>query len=205
MNPGSDSYQTIEGGAEGLFRDRGSRFAAFARHVESEEEIRGHLAALRKKYYDATHHCYAWRLGPRGEASRSSDDGEPPGSAGKPILGQLLSRQLTDVLVVVVRWFGGTLLGVPGLIAAYRGATAGALDNSRIVTMTEEAFFEVLFPYPAMNEVMRVVKGDGPRVVEQAFDNLCRMVLAVPRSDADALAAKLEKVDGVQQEFLYHK
>jgi uncharacterized YigZ family protein len=200
-----DSYQTIDGEAEGLFRDKGSRFMAFARHVESEEEIREHLAALRKKYYDATHHCYAWRLGPRGEASRSNDDGEPSGSAGKPILGQLLSKELTDIAVVVVRYFGGTLLGVPGLINAYREATAEAIAAARIVTMTEEAYFEVLFPYLAMNEVMKIVKADQPRVVEQAFDNLCRMVLAVPRSKEGSFAGKVKKIDGAQIEFLHYK
>ena len=200
-----DSYKTIDGAAEGLFKDKGSRFLSYIWHVESEEEIREHLGTLRKKYYDATHHCYAWRLGPRGEASRANDDGEPSGSAGKPILGQLLSKELTDVLVVVVRYFGGTLLGVPGLINAYREATAEAIDNGRIVTMTEEAYFEVLFPYLAMNEVMRIVKSDQPRVVEQAFDNLCRMVIAVPRSEEEALAGKLRKVDGAQMEFLHYK
>ena len=201
----ADHYKTLRGAGEGLFKDRGSRFWGYAYHVDNEEEIREHLAALKKRYYDATHHCYAWRLGPRGEASRSSDDGEPSGSAGKPILGQLLSQGVTDVLVVVVRWFGGTELGVPGLINAYRQATADTLNNSEIVTVTEEAYYEVLFPYLAMNDVMKIVKADQPRVIEQAFDNLCRMVLAVPRSEEEAFAGKLEKIDGVQPEFLQYK
>ncbi len=201
----ADLYNTIRAAAEGGFRDRGSRFTAFAYHVESEEEIREHLAALRKKYYDATHHCYAWRLGPRGEASRSNDDGEPSGSAGKPILGQLLSREVTDILIVVVRYFGGTELGIPGLINAYRAATAEALDNGQIVTVTEEAVFEVVFPYAAMNGVMKIVKTDKPRVVEQALDNVCRMILAVPRSEGEGLVEKLGKIDGVKVEFLHYK
>lgn len=200
-----DSYKTLRGYAEGLFKDRGSRFSAYAYHVENEEEIREHIAALKKKHYDATHHCCAWRLGPRGEASRSGDDGEPSGSAGKPILGQLLSRGVTDILVVVVRWFGGTELGIPGLIEAYRAATADALDNGEVVVVTEEAYIELLFPYLAMNDVQRIVKADAPRVVEQAFDNLCRMVLAVPRSEEGIFVEKLEKVDGVQVKFLYYK
>jgi uncharacterized YigZ family protein len=200
-----DSYKTLRGNAEGLFKDRGSRFLAYAYPVESEEAVREHLAALKKRHDDATHHCYAYRLGPRGEMSRSSDDGEPSGSAGKPILGQLLSKEITDILVVVVRWFGGTELGVPGLINAYRQATLEALDNGEIVVMTEEAYFEVHFPYLAMNDVMRIVKTDQPCVVEQAFDNLCRMVLAVPRSEEALFVEKLGKVEGAEVEELYYK
>ena len=200
-----DSYKTIRDSAEGLFKDKGSRFISYSYHVENEDEIKEHLSVLKKKYYDATHHCYAWRLGPHGESSRANDDGEPSGSAGKPILGQLLSYGVTDILVVVIRYFGGTLLGVPGLINAYREATVDVLENSDIVTLTEEAYFEVLFPYLAMNDVMKIVKSDQPRVVEQAFDNLCRMVLAVPRSEEGLLTGKLGKVDGAQVEFLQYK
>ena len=200
-----DSYKTIREPAEGLFKDKGSRFISYSYPVGNEDEIKEHLSVLKKRYYDATHHCYAWRLGPRGETSRANDDGEPSGSAGKPILGQLLSYEVTDVLVVVIRYFGGTLLGVPGLINAYREATVNVLENSGIVTMTEEAYFEVLFPYLAMNDVMKIVKSDRPRVVEQSFDNLCRMVLAVPRSEEDLLTEKLGKVDGAQLEFLQYK
>ena len=200
-----DSYKTIREPAEGLFKDKGSRFISYSYPVGNEDEIKEHLSVLKKRYYDATHHCYAWRLGPRGETSRANDDGEPSGSAGKPILGQLLSYEVTDVLVVVIRYFGGTLLGVPGLINAYREASVNVLENSGIVTMTEEAYFEVLFPYLAMNDVMKIVKSDRPRVVEQSFDNLCRMVLAVPRSEEDLLTEKLGKVDGAQLEFLQYK
>lgn len=200
-----DSYKTILGDAEGLFKDKGSRFISYAYHVENEDEIKEHLTVLKKKYYDATHHCYAWRLGPKGESSRSNDDGEPSGSAGKPILGQLLSKEITDILVVVIRYFGGTLLGVPGLINAYREATVDVIENSEVITMTEEAYFEVIFPYLAMNDVMKIVKSDLPRVVEQEFDNLCRMVLAVPRSEEEIMAGKLGKVEGAQTEFMYYK
>ena len=200
-----DSYKTIREPAEGLFKDKGSRFISYSYPVENEDEVKEHLALLKKKYYDATHHCYAWRLGPRGETSRANDDGEPSGSAGKPILNQLFSYDVTDILVVVIRYFGGTLLGVPGLINAYREATVDVLENSDIVTMTEEAYYEVLFPYLAMNDVMKIVKGDQPRVVEQSFDNLCKMVLAVPRSEESILTGKLGKVDGAQVEFLQYK
>ncbi|MCD8185387.1 MAG: YigZ family protein [Rikenellaceae bacterium] len=201
----ADSYKTIREPAEGLFKDKGSRFISYSYHVETEEQVKEYLSTLKKKYYDATHHCYAWRLGPRGALSRANDDGEPSGSAGKPILGQLLSYNLTDILVVVIRYFGGTLLGVPGLINAYRAATVEVLENSQIITLTEEAYFEVLFPYLAMNDVMKIVKIDRPRVVEQSFDNLCRMVLAVPCSEENLLAGKLNQVDGAQVEFMRYK
>ena len=131
--------------------------------MRTEEEIRERLDALRKKYYDATHHCYAWRLGPRGEAFRANDDGEPSGTAGKPILGQLLSNDITDCLVVVVRYFGGTKLGVPGLIAAYRESAAEAIAAAEIVELTVDRTVRLDFPYVAMNAIMRVVKEQQPR------------------------------------------
>ena len=193
-----DHYKTIGSPAEGLFRDKGSRFIAFAFHVENEDEIREHLAALRKKYHDATHHCYAWRLGVRGELSRANDDGEPSGSAGRPILGQLLSYGLTYVLVVVVRYFGGTLLGVPGLINAYRSAAVDAIENSGIIVLADEVYLEAIFPYTAMDGVMKVVKNRRLRVAEQQLDNLCRIVLAVHRGEQTTVADILCKIDGVR-------
>ncbi len=131
-----DTYLTVEAAAEAASRERSSKFLAYAYPVRSEEEIREHLDALRKRHFDATHHCYAWRLGPRGERWRANDDGEPSGTAGKPILGQLLSAEVTDCLIVVVRYFGGTKLGVPGLIAAYREAAAEALAAATVVERT---------------------------------------------------------------------
>ena len=131
-----DSYLTIEGNAEAIFKERSSKFLCYAFHVESEEEIAACLEPLYKRYYDATHHCYAWRLGPFGERFRANDDGEPSSTAGKPILGQMLSREVTNCLIVVVRYFGGTKLGVPGLIAAYKESAAAALDASKVVERT---------------------------------------------------------------------
>ncbi len=197
-----DIYHTIAEPAEGVFKDKGSRFLAYAFPVESEEEIREHLARLKKRYYDATHHCYAWRLGAHGERFRANDDGEPSGTAGRPILGQLLSKGLTYVLVVVVRYFGGTKLGVPGLINAYREATLDVLENSRIVTRTEDAWYEVVFPYTVMNDVMKVVKEEQPVIREQEFDNRCRMVLSIRRSREEGLKGKLSKVEGTELTFL---
>ena len=196
-----DSYRTVAAPAEAACRERSSKFLSWIYPVRTEEEIRERLDALRKRYYDATHHCYAWRLGPRGEAFRANDDGEPSGTAGKPILGQLLSNDITDCLVVVVRYFGGTKLGVPGLIAAYRESAAEAIAAAEIVERTVDTVVEVEFSYLAMNDVMRVVKEEQPRVLTQQFDNLCRMTLAIRQSLAGGMIGKLEKIGGVTLEM----
>ena len=191
-----DSYRTVAAEAEAACRERSSKFLSWIDPVRSEEEIRERLDALRKKYYDATHHCYAWRLGPRGEAFRANDDGEPSGTAGKPILGQLLSNDITDCLVVVVRYFGGTKLGVPGLIAAYKESAAEAIAAAEIVERTVDRTVELDFPYVAMNDIMRVVKEEQPKVVSQTFDNLCSMRLTIRESRAEVLIEKLKKAGG---------
>lgn len=191
-----DRYLTVARDAEAASRERSSKFLAYIYPVKSEEEIRQRLDALRKRYYDATHHCYAWRLGPRGEQFRSNDDGEPSGTAGKPILGQLLSASLTDCLAVVVRYFGGTKLGVSGLIAAYREATAEAIAAAEVVERTVDRTLRVEFPYVAMNDIMRTVKEMQPRIEEQLFDNLCSMRLSIRTSLAGQLAERLRKAGG---------
>lgn len=188
-----DSYRTVAATAEAACRERSSKFLSWIYPVRSEEEIRERLDALRKKYYDATHHCYAWRLGPHGEAFRSNDDGEPSGTAGRPILGQLLSNDITDCLVVVVRYFGGTKLGVPGLIAAYKESAAEAIAAAEIVERTVDRTVEADFPYVAMNDVMRVVKEEQPKVESQNFDNLCTIRLTIRESRAEVLIEKLRK------------
>lgn len=191
-----DRYRTVEGPAEAACRERSSKFLACIYPVCTEEEIHRRLDELRKRYYDATHHCYAWRLGPRGERFRANDDGEPSGTAGKPILGQLLSNDVTDCLVVVVRYFGGTKLGVAGLIAAYREAAAGAIAAARIVERTVDRTVTVDFPYAAMNDIMRVVKEEQPRIAEQTFDNLCRLRLTIRESRSAVLVERLRKAGG---------
>ncbi len=193
-----DSYKTIEGGAEAVFKDKSSKFLAYAWPVEDEGRVKEYLDALRKKYYDATHHCYAWRMGPHGEHFRTNDDGEPSGTAGKPILGQILSCGLTNILIVVVRYFGGTKLGVPGLINAYRESAREVLENCRIVERTVDVHFTLRFAYPAMNGVMRVVKEVNPNVLEQSFDNVCIMRLSIREGEAGRLQTKLEKTEGVE-------
>ncbi|MBQ4279635.1 MAG: YigZ family protein [Rikenellaceae bacterium] len=201
----TDSYQTIAGAAEAVYKEKGSKFLAFAYPVESEDAIRGHLDVLAKKYYDATHHCYAWRLGPRGAEFRANDNGEPSGTAGKPILGQMLSREVTNLLIVVVRYFGGTKLGVSGLIGAYKASAAAALDAAQVVLRTVDAWLEITYSYLAMNDVMRVVKEEQPRIVEQRFDNVCRLVLAIRQSREERLTGRLGDIGGVSIEHMGYK
>ena len=192
----TDSYKTIARPAETTYRQLSSKFLVYAYPVETEEEIKQYLEALRKRWFDATHHCYAWRLGPQGEHFRANDDGEPSSTAGKPILGQLLSQEVTNCLVVVVRYFGGTKLGVPGLIAAYKESTALVLSECEIVERTVDLHVRVEFSYIAMNDVMRVVKEMQPRVLTQEFDNLCTMTLSIREGDSQQLIGRLEKVEG---------
>ena len=191
-----DSYLTIEGNAEAIFKERSSKFLCYAFHVESEEEIAACLEPLYKRYYDATHHCYAWRLGPFGERFRANDDGEPSSTAGKPILGQLLSREITNCLIVVARYFGGTKLGVPGLIAAYKESAAAVLDVATIVERTVDTRIKIDYSYVVMNDVMRIIKEEQPTIEEQIFDNLCSMTLSVRNSKADIVLGRLRKVEG---------
>lgn len=196
METPEDSYLTLAAPAEASLRERSSRFLAYAYPVCSEEEIRERLDALCKRYYDATHHCYAWRLGPRGERFRANDDGEPSGTAGRPILGQMLSHGITECLIVVVRYFGGTKLGVPGLIAAYKEAAAAVIAAAGITERTVDRTFRVQFPYEAMNDIMRIVKDEQPAVRSQEFGNLCTVTLTIRAGRAEALLGKLHKVGG---------
>jgi len=197
-----DSYKTIAAPAEVTYRQLSSKFLAYAYPVETEAEIKEHLDVLRKRWFDATHHCYAWRLGPHGEHFRANDDGEPSSTAGKPILGQLLSQEVTNCLVVVVRYFGGTKLGVPGLIAAYKESTALVLAECEIVERTVDVRIVVSFSYIAMNDVMRIVKDMQPKVVDQQFDNLCTMTLTIREGEAEQLIGRLEKVEGATVEVV---
>ncbi len=202
MTEVSDSYLTIASAAECTMRERSSKFLSFAYPVTDEEQIRTHLDSLRKRYYDATHHCYAWRLGPHGEHFRANDDGEPSATAGKPILGQMLSNNITNCLIVVVRYFGGTKLGVSGLIQAYREAAADVIEQSTIIEKTVDTLLRVDFSYMAMNDIMRIVKEESPTIVEQLFDNLCSLTLAMRQSRAQTLIGKLNKVSGATIEIL---
>lgn len=189
-----DSYKTIKGTAEGYYTEKRSKFYAFAHHVESSEEVKELLAGYRKKYYDARHVCWAYRLGPTGDEFRMNDDGEPSSTAGKPIHGQLLSRKLTDAAVFVVRYYGGVNLGTSGLIEAYREATADALDKAEVEERLVETVIDYSFPYSMMNGVMKTVKDLQPRIVSQTFDNTCIIRLAIRQSMAEQLQARLDKL-----------
>ncbi len=196
-----DSFLTITDAVEIIYKLKSSKFLSYAYPINSEEEIAPLLDALRKKYYDATHHCYAWRLGAKGEKFRANDDGEPSSTAGKPILGQLLSREVTNCLVVVVRYFGGTKLGVSGLIEAYGDSAAEVLEAANIVERTVDVKLNVTFSYISMNGVMKAVKDMQPRIAKQEFDNLCVMQLVIRASEVEKLITKLENVDGVNVEI----
>jgi uncharacterized YigZ family protein len=194
----SEIYYTIEKTATAEFKDRGSRFIAYACPVKSPEEFKATLNEIKKEHPKATHHCFAYRLGLDGNTFRVSDDGEPSGSAGRPILGQIDSKGLVNVLVVVVRYFGGTLLGVPGLIHAYRSAAALALQMTPLVQKQVEQEFRVHFDYTQMNEVMMMVRQYNCRVVRQDIQLFCDMVLAVPGSRVAELSYKLRELRNVE-------
>jgi len=189
-----DEYQTIKNTSEGFYSEKRSKFLAFAHHVESIEEIKELLAHYRKKYFDARHVCYAYMLGAERSDFRANDDGEPSSTAGRPILGQINSAELTDILIVVVRYYGGVNLGTSGLIVAYREAAADALAHATVETRQVEETVVYDFPYVMMNEVMRVVKEMQPRIVGQTYDNTCRIELAIRRSEAEQLRARLSKL-----------
>lgn len=191
----TDEYKTItEVIGEGFYSEKRSKFLAFAHHVETIDEIKDILASYRKKYYDARHVCYAYMLGPDKADFRANDDGEPSSTAGKPILGQINSYDLTNVLVIVVRYYGGVNLGTGGLIVAYRTAAADALDHATIETRLVEEVVTYSFPYPMMNAVMRVIKEMQPRIVSQTFDNTCSISMSIRQEMAPALRDRLEKL-----------
>ena len=190
----SDTYLTIQDKSEGIYTEKRSKFLAFAHPVETIEEIKDLLTDYKKKYYDARHVCYAYMLGPERTDFRANDDGEPSSTAGKPILGQINSRELTNILVVVIRYFGGVKLGTSGLIVAYREAAAEALSAAAVIEKTIEETVTFTFPYVMMNSVMRVVKELNPRIVEQKYDETCIITLAIKRSMAPMLEERLNKL-----------
>ncbi len=198
----SDTYKTVASDARGLFKDRGSRFIAVVIPVSRQEEIKEKLEELRKEYHDARHHCYAWVLGPDRQSWRANDDGEPSGTAGRPILGQINSRELTDILIVVIRYFGGTLLGVSGLINAYRSAAEDALSNARIIEKTVMQTYLVKFPYLAMNDVMRVLKEEECSQAAHSYGNDCSVEISVRSSAAERITERLRKIDGLTASWL---
>lgn len=191
-----DQYHTISENSvgEGYYTEKRSKFLAFAHHVETVEEVKSIVSAYRKQYYDARHCCYAYMLGPEQKAFRANDDGEPSSTAGKPILGQINSAGLTNILIVVVRYYGGVNLGTGGLIVAYRTAAADAIANATIEVRQVEETIKYDFTYPMMNDVMRIVKEMQPQVVDQQFDNTCSITLRIRKREAEQLRSRLNKL-----------
>jgi uncharacterized YigZ family protein len=199
----NDAYQTILTESEGVFRDKGSKFIAYAYPFKDETKLKEILETLKNEHPKARHYCFAYRLTPNRSIFRINDDGEPSGTAGRPILNMLLSKDITNILVVVVRYFGGTLLGVPGLINAYKTATEDALNNAEIITKAIQDVYQVEFPYPAMNDVMKLIKEESLESFDQQFDLACELKLAVNQSEVNKIIARLGDMEGLKAEYLY--
>lgn len=198
----SDTYLTLKQNSEGLFKDRGSKFIGFAFPVRTEVEIKEILQNLRKEHHGARHHCYAWRLGPDKQAYRANDDGEPNNSAGKPILGQIQSNDLTDVLIVVVRYFGGTLLGVGGLINAYREAAAEAIKNNIIIEKHVLFEYSIDFEFIQMNEVMKLLKDLETKIISQDFNEKCKILFYISKQNSTVLIEKIAKLNSIKLNYI---
>ena len=190
-----DTYLTLAKTSEGLYKEKGSKFLAFAIPVSDVEEVKEILKDKRKEYHDARHVCFAYVMGEKGEETRANDDGEPSGTAGKPMLGTLVSKGVTNVLLVVVRYFGGTKLGTSGLINAYREACLDALEQNEVVEKIVESRCDIQFEYPFLNDVMRVVKEENATIVSQNFDNDCTMRISIRKRDEEKLRSRLSKIE----------
>ena len=195
--PMSDTYKTIISEAEGLYKEKGSKFLSFAMPVYTADQAKEIVKEYRKKYYDARHVCYAYMIGAERTDFRANDDGEPSGTAGRPILGQINSRELTNVLVIVIRYFGGILLGTGGLVVAYKEVTADALDRTEIIEKTVDIRISISFDYVLMNDVMRVIKDVNAQITAQTYVNQCMMQLSIRKQDAELLSSKLKKILGL--------
>jgi uncharacterized YigZ family protein len=197
----SDTFKTISTVSEGIYKEKGSKFLSFAMPVRDIEEVKELVKNYRKEYYDARHVCYAFMLGAERNEWRANDDGEPSGTAGRPIIGQINSRGLTNILVIVVRYFGGILLGTGGLVVAYKEATADALNQAEIIEKTVDCHFIVYFDYVLMNDVMRLVKENNAQILSQSYDNDCFMNLSIRKQEADSFIGKIRKIEGLKIEL----
>jgi uncharacterized YigZ family protein len=197
-----DSYQTILTPTEGIFRDRGSKFIAYAFPVKTEEEVKNFLQQIKKDHPTARHYCYAYRFGLDKTVFRVNDDGEPSGSAGRPILNVLFSKEITNIFVVVVRYFGGTLLGVPGLINAYKQATIEALTMADVVNRTVNDVYKLSFDYVQMNDIMKILKDDDIKIINQAFDNACTIEFELKKSSVNRILGKLDNLKDITVLYL---
>ncbi len=201
----SDRYKTIKSLSEGVYKEKGSRFIAFANPVSDQEDIKPIIDKIHKEHHEARHHCYAYMLGSKRLTWRVNDDGEPSGSAGKPILGQINSFGLTNILIVVSRYFGGTLLGVSGLINAYRSASASSIRNSEIIECTIQEYYEITYPYISMNDVMKIFKEEDIGQSDQLFDLECRIKANFRVSAREKILSRLSRIDGLKYKFLETK
>jgi len=197
-----DSYKTIQSTSEGIYKEKGSKFITYAFPVTCEEEIKEEIDKLKKEYYDARHHCYAYMLGADKKSFRANDDGEPSSTAGKPILGQILSADLTNILIVVIRYFGGTKLGVSGLIHAYKTAALDAISNAVIIEKTVNDIYDIHFDYLVMNDVMRIIKEEQPLQIDQDFNLTCRITLSIRQSEVEKIIERFSKIDSVKSDHI---
>ena len=197
-----DLYKTISAPTEGYYKEKGSKFTGFAIPIFSEEEFKKHLARIKKEHPDSGHYCYGFRLGADNKLYRYSDDGEPSSTAGKPIFGQIQSYNLTNIMIVVTRYFGGTKLGVGGLITAYRAAAKEALDNAKIVNRTVDNIYQIKFGYKIMSEVMNFIKKNELEVISQVLEESGTIQFRIRQSEAENLIEQLENIDGLKIEFL---
>jgi uncharacterized YigZ family protein len=198
-----DTYFTIEKPGEGIFRDRGSKFLGYACPITSDQDIKDIVAKLKQEHPKANHHCWAMRWSTDRSVFRINDDGEPSGTAGRAILNTLLSRNLTNIIVVVVRYFGGTLLGVPGLINAYRTATELALNETKVIEKTVNDIYTILFDYQQMNDVMRIVKEESLEVLKQQFDNSCELTISIRKMQVNHTLDRIQKLTSVRLKYDY--
>jgi uncharacterized YigZ family protein len=196
------TYQTIATSSAGIFKDKGSKFLSFAYPVKSEQEIKPIIDTIKKKYFDARHHCYAYRIGPEMKTFRANDDGEPSGTAGKPILGQIQSKNLTNILIVVVRYFGGTLLGTSGLIQAYKLSSADAIANAKIVECSVFSVYQVFFNYPELNSIMKIIKDYDLIMENPNYDLKCTLTLKVKKDYLQKVIPKLNVIENLTLNYI---
>ena len=198
----SDIYKTITSSSQGLYKEKGSRFISFAIPVSDQDEIKTIIDKIRKEHHEAKHHCYAYMIGHERTVWRVNDDGEPSGTAGRPILGLINSYCLTNILIVVSRYFGGTLLGVSGLINAYRTAAASAIQNAELIEKTLQEYYEITYPYISMNDVMRILKEENLGQSQQSFDLECRLLLNFRVSVREKVLNRLSRIDGLKYRYI---
>jgi uncharacterized YigZ family protein len=201
----ADNYKTIDSSSRGIYKEKGSRFLAFVFPVTSQDEIKPILDGLRKEYHDARHHCYAYMIGQERKIWRMNDDGEPSGTAGRPILGQINSSGLTNILIVVIRYFGGTLLGVSGLINAYKSAAADAITNSTIIERNLHEFYQIVFPYISMNDIMKILKEEDTGQTGQTFQLECSIIIDFRVSEREKIIGRLSRVEGLTFRYIETK